>query len=238
MGEDSAKVVREALDAGRGCDEDFELQEHPGKRELFSTMARGRRQLTPLETAKAPSTSFSLLGVVHEASRRKRGPLKEAARRIKMAALSGMRRRKAVQVLVLRKLLWSAAGTRLPQGKMRRLATEIERCILGRVYTERSRFLIWTCTPELGPKVCPFYNANLEAIRSQRRKLRRRYNEERTAQGHSRDPMHFVEVEWGWRKVEEGQHLTRDGVLDLGADGDATRVWRDWHGWKLASRAT
>ena len=79
--------------------------------------------------------------------------------------------------------------------------------------------LVWTAV--LGAKVCPWYHEIHGALRVFAWKRERQLNGLRTGIVGDRDPRFKLRKGWGWEWIEEGKIRTRDGILDVDADGRA-----------------
>ena len=82
------------------------------------------------------------------------------------------RRWKLAHKLALPKMAWGGQWQAPPARVTRRWATEIERCVLGKIIPGRSRALVWTL--KLGASLDPQYAMDLAALRCHRQRLWKR----------------------------------------------------------------
>ena len=141
-------------------------------------------------------------------------------------------------MLVLPKVLWAAAWETPSNRQLTSLRTEIERCVRrqwSRSMGGRSRLLVWDT--HIGPQICPYHYAATRAIGMEQRRLKREIAGKSPIEivGKGK-PMTNV-CDWlGWTHRGGSRYETRDGILDLNRDGNATinailrRAWVDWMG--------
>ena len=105
------------------------------------------------------------------------------------------------------------------------IRNKVERAVLGTVQPGRSRFLVWTAEPALGPGVCPVFNYDLAAVRHEVWRVRRRLRHPaETGLGDPTPRMREVVASWGWELQGPGVWKTPEGELNLGWDGWTT-IW-------------
>lgn len=187
-----------------------------------------------------------MLGIHYDCENRKQPGVKPKSwqqahrrcKRIGQAGRSKSKRTHLVRMLVLPKVLWSAAWVFPNALKLWGLRDRIARTINGARYGNKplrcSNFLWWEIYGK--PDVCPFFYAAKTVVQVHAWRCRRAQNgEQPTDFTGARGAFLKVIRRWGWEQEEGANFRTAGGKLALLEDGKAAihhtmaRAWRDWH---------
>jgi hypothetical protein len=218
------------------------LTKHPGKKRAASTTARGRKQLAPLKDRVGKAEAkMEVLGILYAYGRQqvqafKPVKLAEARRRLRRTgkvSRSPWLKRSLIRQLVLPMITWQGAWARPKVSTLNRLRCGVERAVLGGMTESRSRFILWTADPALGPGLDPAYQYDLAALRFEVWRARRRLAHP-TEPGLTDPPPRMMTVaqQWGW--LHEGGSIWRtpEGEIDFGWDGWKTLTSAAERGWQ------